>query len=119
MSSNLSPAEVVRLMTDAYNRGDFDSGMALIHPQAVDHSAPGSPSSDVAAWRARWEAARADITDLTVEVEQVLVDGDMVARRLRTRGHRDGKPVEMTGLDMVRIQDGRLIEHWAAARSVP
>ena len=53
--------------------------------------------------------------DLQVEVEQVLVDGDMVARRLRTRGHRDGQPVEMRGMDMVRIRDGKLVEHWAVA----
>jgi ketosteroid isomerase-like protein len=115
MGDVLSPAEVLDRMTDAYNRGDYDAGMALFDPQAVDHSAPGGPSSDLAAWRARWERSRAEVPDLRVEVEQVLVDGDMVARRLRTSGHRDGRPVAMRGMDMVRVRDGRLVEHWAVA----
>jgi ketosteroid isomerase-like protein len=115
VSDVLSPAEVLEQMTDAYNRGDYDAGLELIDPQAIDHSAPGGPSSDLVAWRGRWEQARADVPDLQVEVEQVLVDGDMVARRLRTRGLRDGQPVEMRGMDMVRVRDGRLVEHWAVA----
>jgi ketosteroid isomerase-like protein len=115
MSDDLTPAEVLDRMTEAYNRGDFDAGMALIDPAAVDHSAPGGPSSDVAAWRGRWERARAEAPDMQVEVEQVLVDGDMIARRLRTRGHRDGRPVEMHGMDMVRVRGGKLVEHWAVA----
>ncbi len=115
MTDDLTPAEVLSRMTDAYNRGDFDAGMALIHPDAVDHSAPGGPSSDVAAWRRRWDAARAAMPDLTVEVEQVVVDGDVVARRLRSRGHRDGRLVETVGMDMVRVRGGQLVEHWAVA----
>ena len=55
MSDVLSPAEVLKRMTDAYNRGDYDAGLALFHPEAIDHSAPGGPSSDLAAWRGRWE----------------------------------------------------------------
>jgi predicted ester cyclase len=115
VTDHLTPAEVLSRITEAYNRGDFDTGIALIHPQAVDHSAPGGPSSDIAAWRGRWVAARAAVPDLTVDVEQVLVDGEMVARRLRTRGHRDGRPVGMVGMDMVRVRDGKLVEHWAVA----
>jgi len=116
MTDHLTPAEVLSRLTEAYNAGDFDAGMALIHPEAIDHAAPGGPSSDLAAWRGRWEAARAAAPDLTVDVEQVLVDGDMVARRLRSHGHRDGRAVELRGMDMVRVRDGKLVEHWAVAR---
>ncbi|MCO1654271.1 nuclear transport factor 2 family protein [Pseudonocardia humida] len=55
------------------------------------------------------------VPDLTVDVGQVLVDGDMVARRLRSHGHRDGRPVELRGTDMVRVRDGKLVEHRAVA----
>jgi ketosteroid isomerase-like protein len=106
----------VARLTEAYNRGDLDAGMALVHPDAVDHAAPGGPSSDLAAWRERWAAARAAVPDIAVEVEHVLVDGDMVARRLRSHGHRDGRPWELRGMDMVRVRDGKLVEHWAVAR---
>jgi predicted ester cyclase len=116
VTDDLTPAEVLSRMTDAYNRGDVDAGMALIHPEAIDHSAPGGPSSDIAAWRGRWEAARAASPDLSVAVEQVVVDGDMIARRLRSRGHRDGQLIETVGMDMVRVRGGQLVEHWAVAR---
>jgi predicted ester cyclase len=112
VSDDLTPAEVLDRMTEAYNRGDVDTGIELIDPAAIDHSAPGGPSSDRAAWRGRWERARAEVPDMRVEVEQVLVDGDMVARRLRSRGHRDGQPVEVFGMDMVRVRAGKLVEHW-------
>jgi ketosteroid isomerase-like protein len=115
VSDVLSPADVLDRMTEAYSRGDFDAGMALIDPAAIDHSAPGGPSNDLAAWRGRWEAALAAVPDVRVDVEQVLVDGDMVARRLRTFGHRDGKPFALRGMDMVRVRDGKLVEHWAFA----
>jgi predicted ester cyclase len=115
VSDDLTPAEVLDRMTEAYNRGDYDTGLELIDPAAVDHSAPGGPSSDLVAWRRRWEASRAEMPDLHVEVEQVLVDGDMVARRLRSRGHRDGQLIEMFGMDMVRVRGGKMVEHWAVA----
>jgi predicted ester cyclase len=115
VSDDLTPAEVLDRMTEAYNNGDFDAGLDLIDPAAIDHSAPGGPSVDRAAWRARWEKARADVPDMRVEVEQVLVDGDMVSRRLRSRGHRDGQLVEVFGMDMVRVRGGKLVEHWAVA----
>ena len=115
MSDDLTPAEVLDRMTEAYRRGDFDAGMALIDPAAIDHSAPGGPSNDLAAWRGRWEQAHAAMPDVRVDVEQVLVDGDMVARRLRSHGHRDGRPFALRGMDMVRVRAGKLVEHWAFA----
>jgi hypothetical protein len=46
---------------------------------------------------------------------QVVADGDLGARRLRSRGHRDGRPVEIVGMDVVRVRGGLLVENWAVA----
>jgi ketosteroid isomerase-like protein len=111
-----TPSEVVQQMTAAYNRGDIDAGIALIADDAVDHSPADCPSIGPAAWRDRWIAARAAAPDVVVRVEQVVEQGDMVARRLRISGHRGGQAVDSTGLDMVRVRGGYLVEHWALVR---
>lgn len=61
--------------------------------------------------------------DLRLEVEDVIAEGEKVLARLTIRGtHRGelmgtsptGKEVEVGVLDLFRIADGKLAEHWAA-----
>lgn len=59
--------------------------------------------------------------NLRVEVEDTVVEGDKIAVRCRVTGSHDGhriglaptnQPVEFTGMVIVRVQDGKIVEAW-------
>ena len=59
--------------------------------------------------------------DLKVTVEDTLVDGDKIAVRCKVTGSHAGEgigvsptnqPVEFTGMVIVRVKDGKIVEAW-------
>lgn len=61
------------------------------------------------------------LPDLTVEVQLMVAEGDLVAVRSIMRGtHRgelmgvppSGRRVAIDGIDILRVVDGRIVEHW-------
>jgi predicted ester cyclase len=59
--------------------------------------------------------------DLRVEVEDTVVEGDKIAARCRVTGAHQGhgigvaptnNPVEFTGMLIVRVKDGKIVEAW-------
>jgi ketosteroid isomerase-like protein len=115
------PAEVHRRLVEMYpeilaNR--LDDALALIDPDVIDHRG-GSQGDHHGrdAWRKKWEgmAAPGDFHDVSVTVEQNVVDGDTSVNRYTTRGTHTatGRRYEVVGMDMIRVRDGRLVEHWA------
>jgi ketosteroid isomerase-like protein len=64
--------------------------------------------------RAQISEARAQSPELTMTVEDMVVDGDRVWARsmARARHPRTGELVSFTVFDLCRFQDGRIVEHW-------
>jgi ketosteroid isomerase-like protein len=117
-----SPAEVHRRLVDSYPEvlaGRLDVPLALIDPDVIDHR--GGTAGDhhgQDAWRQRWETtatAEDGFHDVSVTVEQNVESGDMSVNRYTCRGTHtaSGKHYEVLGIDMIRVRDGRLVEHWA------
>lgn len=58
--------------------------------------------------------------DFSLRVEEMVADGDKVWARLTGRGTNtggffgppNGKPFEITIFDVVRFEDGKMVEHW-------
>ena len=104
-----------------FNEGRPDDSTRSSRLDYVLHEPPpGAPPGPqaVAAVVAMFRAA---FPDLTIEIDELVAEGDKVCARATTRGtHRGtifglaptGKTVTMTGLTMVRIVDGRLVESW-------
>lgn len=117
----LGAAEVHRRLVGAYGdimAGTFGEALALIDPGVVDHR--GGTEGDhvgVGAWREKWERAGAGgaFRDTSVEVEQSVASGEFSANRYAMRGTHaaSGGSYEVTGIDMIRVRDGRVVEHWA------
>jgi predicted SnoaL-like aldol condensation-catalyzing enzyme len=61
--------------------------------------------------------------DLEVKVEDAVVSGDKVWVRLKGQGTHGGKvlggptgrPFEITVMDVCRLRDGKIVEHWGVA----
>ena len=59
--------------------------------------------------------------DMKITVEDTVVDGDKIAARCRVTGSHLGhgigvaptnQPVEFTGMTIVRVKDGKIVEAW-------
>jgi steroid delta-isomerase-like uncharacterized protein len=106
-----------------WNQRDLTAIDQMCHPHAVGHGladATGAPMQmlDFLTFHARFTAA---LPDLKVHVEDVLVDGDKTATRYSfTATHlgeglgvpASNKPVRVTGMTIVRWQDGKILESW-------
>lgn len=107
----MDAAEVHREIVDRYLAGRHDEALELLDPDVVDHR--GGADGDhhgVGAWREKWErTASGPFQDMTVTVEQNVATDDISVNRYTFTG----PGFQVTGLDMVRVRDGRVVEHWA------
>jgi ketosteroid isomerase-like protein len=123
--TTVSPTEVLALLHDAFNAGDMDRVAGFTDPDGVDHGAddgtvPGT-AEHLAAWDHRRRAFRTSISDFAVEVGRSIEHGDTVGQLLAARGTIDGRPLRASGIHIVRIRSGKIVEHWAVfeGRSEP
>jgi steroid delta-isomerase-like uncharacterized protein len=114
---------LVRRWFEAIDRGDDDAIDELLAEDYVDHNPaiPGLPPGREGVRRAN-ELLRAAFPDPVHTIEEQLAEGDKVMTRLVTRGtfvgaflgyQPTGQAVEITGVAVHRIVDGKLAEHWA------
>lgn len=111
-----------RLIDEAFNEGRLDAIDSLMSPDFVEHQAmgPGSPTGREAP-KAIVRSLRRGFSDFHLSVEDTATRGDTVWLRLRATGTHDGpfmgreptgKPISVTVIDIMRIEDGKIVEHW-------
>lgn len=122
MKHPINAADVHRrlllLYPEARATGHFDEALELIDDHVIDHR--GGADGDhygIEAWRGKWQAIAADdsFRDVSVTVEQNVGAGDISANRYTVAGTHaaTGRRYQVTGLDMIRTANGRVVEHWA------
>lgn len=109
-------AEVHRRIVDLENEGRALEGLAMVDPDVLDHR--GGAIGDIkgiTAMREKWEHMYDTRRDVSLTIEENVSDGEISANRytLRATDKATGKPYEVTCLDMVRIRNGKMVEHWA------
>lgn len=105
-------------MTEAVLCGDFDTALTFIAPDAVDHSPlPGAPTGH-AGWRRKWQELVVNAGQIRTTVAQRVAAGDTVATRYAVHAADTGQLIGF-GLDMLRVADGRIVEHWGLPLPVP
>ncbi|WP_372666875.1 ester cyclase [Amycolatopsis kentuckyensis] len=96
-------------------------GLRYIDPDVVDHrGGAGGDHHGIDAWRAKWEAMLdggifAGFRDIGVRVEQNVAAGEFSVNRYTSTGTEiaTGRSYAVTSMDMIRVRDGRVVEHWA------
>lgn len=112
MSGQPEASDVHRRVIELFSAGRRGEALALIDPHVVDHRGGASGDHEgVDAWRAKWET----MADVSVTIEQNVTEGPFSVNRYRIRGTdaASGRQYEVNGIDMVRVQGGKLVEHWA------
>jgi len=111
---------VVRTYFDAVNAGDEAALDAVVAEDYLQHAPGATPGR--ATIKRHLALYRAGFPDLRVGIEDILAEGDRVVARTMTEGTHTGpflghpptrRRFRADGLDIFRLRDGKLVEHWA------
>ncbi|NUS11835.1 MAG: SnoaL-like domain-containing protein [Streptomyces sp.] len=124
MPETTGPAEVVRAIIASRESDDLDAALRFIAPESLDQGQRVGRED----WRRKWQHMLAGCPDMEVVTEHRVEDGEWVAHRYTIRGTHTGdffgrpatgRRFEISGMDMVRVREGLLVEHWAFAEPLP
>jgi predicted ester cyclase len=116
---------VRRFYDEIFNNGNLAVADEIIAPEFVEHIPQPVPGTHITtgpeAIRSFASMFREAIPDLSVSVDDVIAAADKVVTRVTWQGTQKGplfgadptgKRLRFTGIDIVRVGDGRIIEHW-------
>jgi steroid delta-isomerase-like uncharacterized protein len=117
---------IARRVYEIVSTGDFERAREIVDQDAPDNELlPNDPPAKlIDTFKETFAEAREGFPDLSITVEDVMAEGDRVAARVTMRGtHRGefqeiaptGKRVEVRAIDMFRISNGKIVEHWGHA----
>jgi predicted ester cyclase len=111
----------------AMESGDEEAVFAFFAPEFASHVAP-RVNPDVVGTDIRgeelkwWTQVRSAFPDMVFSVDLLIESGDLVVSNWTVRGTHTGTPfydvaasgkaVEINGTAILRIRDGKIVEHW-------
>src|SRR5215204_3849506 len=117
---------IARRVYEIVSTGDFGRTEEIVDPEAPDNELlPDDPPAKlIDTFKEIFSEAREGFPDLSITVEDVMAEGDKVTARVTMRGTHQGefqgiaptgKRVEVKAIDMFRIENGKIVEHWGHA----
>ncbi|MDQ5809678.1 MAG: ester cyclase [Actinomycetota bacterium] len=122
MSTEENKSIVRRFVDEVQSKGDIDAIDEICSPEFVNHSAPPGVPSNCEGVKQVTAMFRQAFPDSYFTVEDMVAEGDKVATRKTFHGTHQGEFMGIpptgqqvsTGLiDVVRIVDGKVVEHWS------
>ncbi len=111
-----------RMFDEGFATGDGSIADELCSPDLVDHQfgTAGRGAEAVAHVRDAMRDVHGAFPDIRFTIEDAAESGDMIWVRVRGQatatgpyfGPPSGRTVDFTVIDVCRIQDGRITEHW-------
>jgi steroid delta-isomerase-like uncharacterized protein len=128
MSTEENKALARRVLEEMFNKGNLDVADELLASDYVDHD-PAMPEDirGPEGFKQYVGAYRSAFSDLHVEIEDQIAEGDKVVTRWTGNGTHDGElsgiaptgnRVTMPGMEIVRISGGKLVEGWEGCDSM-
>ena len=115
---------LVREFEDLINARDLDTALTLFSPDYVDHTPSVGLPSGIEGVRAFHSMMFAAFPDRQVTSSEMIAEGDKVVHRLRGElTHKGvfmgmpptGKHIVWSCIDIWRVADGKIVEHWVEA----
>jgi len=114
--------QLIRDFTDTiFNEHRLDAAESYVTADFVDHDPPAGYQGTIEGLK-QWTRELLDaFPDLRCEIDDVIAEGDKAVMRSRLIGTNrgsfmgipaTGKSMEVEGIDIVRVVDGRMAEHW-------
>jgi predicted SnoaL-like aldol condensation-catalyzing enzyme len=114
--SQRNPTEVLEAMVAMFASGDPSAAAEVVAPDYLDHQGLGTgPIRGVEGFARVVRTNHAAHERQEISIEDVFGADDRAAARIRWRGRRhDGEKVDRETIDIIRVVDGRAVEHWGA-----
>ena len=121
MSAEENKALVRRYVEEFVDRSNFDLSEEIFAPNFVRYDAGPDQVSRVEDLKHFFAMLHSGFPGFQSTIEDLLSEGDKVALRFTFRGIHQGefmgiaptgKEVTMSGIDILRIADGKLVEMW-------
>ncbi len=121
MSTEENKALVRRYVQRILIDGDMAAADELLAPDYRRYTSASTAPLNVEAQKQRLAGLRAAFPGLQITIEDLIAEADRVTLRVTIRGaHKGtflsipptGKSITVCGLDVVRIENGRFVEHW-------
>src|SRR6218665_314150 len=118
-------AIVLRFNKEFIEKGDMAAFREIVADDVINHSAPeGAPNGPDSMMYFLQNILRAGFPDLQVEILAQVAEKDLVTTRKQIKATHtgeimgisaSGKAVEINIIDIIRLKDGKYIEHWGAS----
>ncbi len=115
-------AVVQRMLDEGFATGDASVVNQLCSPGLIDHQfgLAGTGAEAIEHVKAAIRDVHAAVPDISFTIEDFAEAGDVIWVRARARGTAtgpffgppSGRPVDFTVIDVARVADGRIAEHW-------
>ncbi len=121
MSTEENKAVVHRYIEEAWNKGNVGVIDELVTIDYVRYIAGGGKPLNREGQKQRISSFRKGLPDLHLAVENMIAEGDKVVIRWRIHATHQGnlmgvpltgKQVTITGIDIVLLAEGKIMEHW-------
>ena len=119
MTLEENKALVRRYLESNWGKRDFSIIDELVAPDFVQHAATVNAGREGITQFFRM--VHGGLPDLQFTLNNLLADGDMVSTRFTIRGTHQGplfgipatgKPIMITGMSLLRLRDGKIVENW-------
>ena len=122
--SEENKALVRRWFDEVWNKGNADVIDDLFDENGIAHGLSDDPKNPIRGprdYRPFYAVFREAFPNMTIVVEDMVAEGDKVAARCSVHGKHEGdfmgraatgSPVDITGITIVRIADGKIVEAW-------
>ena len=108
------------VIEEAINKGNFDVLDELFAPNYAEHQFGLKPTLE--GMKEDFAFLRRAFPDLHLEIEDMIADGDTVWGRMIARGTNKGpfigaptgKSMQITVIDILRFENGYVVEHWGS-----
>ncbi len=113
-----------RFIEEVVNTGDVERLAEFVSPDCRESNDPTGQAVGLDSMRAHVQGVRQTFPDLHLTVEQQVAEGEWVATRITAHATHlgwwlgikpTGKPVAITGVNLDRVVNGRIVEHGGAA----
>ena len=118
---NEGAAFVRRWFQEVWNNKRPEAVDEMMAEDGIGYGLPGGEIRGPGVFKEYQKALLSAFPDVQVEVLDTIVEGDKVAARCRVTGVHQGdglglaatnQPVDFSGMIMVRLRDGKIVEAW-------
>ena len=106
--------DLVERITKMFSTGDTSTAAAVFAPNYLDHQGLAEPVKGPDGFEGVVAAARRSYDELAVRMVDSVAEDDKIAVRLRWNGRRKGKTVVRETIDLLRLENGKVVEHWGS-----